>query len=347
LGGKADLFPRTGSILACNALLLIGAMLVTLAITAVDAPIARAESASEAARDQFISRFGRLRNIEARFTLDVNRTPPPEFQGPFKVRGQTHVLRPTHTSFEGEFNFLADRAEFQLRPSVEYAKSARAEGKDASSIIQIRTPQRVETLVRHMAIPTPVGTVSDQVDFRSDTFIEIALGLRAVANGIAVECHDGNQTTLILNDTGEQVHRWLVDSSADGLQVKSYSVSSSQSDCEFIKFSFAEFQRVNGIQLPKKVLIERTLSRQVPGVSGQQPYVVETVTLAVQQYRLDAKDNVVERYQMVWPKGSVVGDTRIGKTFKIASGDRMLTDKDLDEIVNKKRDTTPTPSARP
>ena len=75
-------------------------------------------------------------------------------------------------------------------------------------------------------------------------------------------------------------------------------------------------------------------------MSAKEKYLDESgdttllTTITVNKYSIGSKDNTPDKYQMVWPKGVTILDSRIKKSITIRSKDRTLSDADINDAID-------------
>ena len=96
------------------------------------------------------------------------------------------------------------------------------------------------------------------------------------------------------------------------------------------RIEMSEFRSVDGVMLPY------AMDMQVIWRDNGRDQVTVSKHIAVHEYRLDAPENVPERYQIEWPENTYLLDTRTGVAFRIKEGERrrIIIDSDIfDQIV--------------
>jgi hypothetical protein len=309
--------------------------------------------------DDFVNHLSSLQNLQVEYHLTVHEAPLKLTTRPIVIRGKQLDYHETTKDVLCHFSCLRGSVIIEIHPisasTVPTSQESSVPGPVKVNLVDITkvfSDERWELLNRG-TLSLPSGVISDHDRFYDDdAYIDIGLGLRLFSGATLLREEDlrnkltvrkgavDHQAVFELEDTHSFKHRWEVDES-DGFKVESYTVTGRKSTVPFVIYNFGDFLRVKGVWLPKSI----EALRQYPGSNSPSrsnpPRIWETAKLTVANYVIDSPDNVIEKYRMVWPKGTIVWDQRTGLQIQVRSGDRVLSDSDIFEI-QKRHDTATT-----
>jgi hypothetical protein len=164
-------------------------------------------------------------------------------------------------------------------------------------------------------------------DFNDKNWPDISTRLKSAIISVDLK---GIVTSTVTEDNG-QVHIRTYDS-RNHFALLNYSAFF-PSGQKYIEYSNSNFSQIGGLELPASIV-----ERDTYWESGQE-HVSRTVVLSNIKYVLNDPKNTTDSYYMMWKKGSIVADLRIGRNLSVKSGDRTLTDKEIYQIFKDQGDT--------
>jgi hypothetical protein len=300
-----------------------------------------ADPVANPVRSAWIARLEMLQNFHASYKKEEIFYPPSDtknIEGSAFDGGTIHVMRGSQ-QFEEDFLFLAGR----LRDDATLLKSAMPFEQPTRKIIAF-TGERWEQLQFSSDAKPPLGGILEGPPNLPmyNIGIDYVVGLRiyghgdflepqAFSNAVFKEDSDGVVIEMIdpkAPPSLHAVHMWFTDRKI-GFAVKKYVYRVHDQDCVVVENS--DFKPVDGTILPFKS--KRTDFRK--DESGKVEPRQETI-ISVNRYNLGDLQNTAERYEMVWPKGASVLDTRAKKSLRVDSESRTLSDKEILDAFAKK-----------
>lgn len=299
------------------------------------------------------ARQKRLENLEVKYDYSVDYNPPKGWGKSFlaSAGGRNLAARGIKLGppadgifrYHCEMSTLHGLIYFRQTIAKSSVPMASKYGITGSQIL-IYAPTRFESLTYPLDGGRPFGHITNPSDKLppcgspggSASVILYALGLRpfghdwfhADAFGKMVARAEGRRLLFIYRSPDMYVNKWIFDL-RNHLAITRYelSVRGGSGLHPELAVICSKFRTVNGVALPGK-LVARTLTN-TPG------YFPVVQKFAHVTYKIGEAKNIRSDYIMVWPRGSVVLDSRINKSFLIKSGNRTLTDKQIYNLLHR------------
>jgi hypothetical protein len=313
-------------------------------IAAIPAAVEASPESVAAARKQLVERIAKLHNLSAEFDMTANVTRSPEEIKAImivvqRIREELQKERPDGqlqlninngiTQYHGRYSILGARISSDLQLSDADELRA-AESLAFSPESWVITPERIERLVGPVhAHPTGAIQGPKMKEFPFEWTLDLGLGLRSLGGsalftekdlgeGTLRQLVDGNWG-LTLPENNMTGH-WIFDPKNDFALVRYIITENSKVRHEIVCSNFKPF---SGTSLPTKII------RRQCSTSGGKTWTNETFTVDVQKYTMNDPANIPSRYQMVYPAGAGILDTRSGADFQNREADRSYTDEEL------------------
>ncbi len=222
-----------------------------------------------------------------------------------------------------EFWYLDGRMRHEARVSAEtqkYLREKHSPRRPAFETISVYTRHKYESLSRKESKAPPhrphSGRVEDPgLQLSIDRDVELGLGLKSCGSNQWLKVSDferaqikreSSGTVVVTRDGGHYLHRWTYDSNR-GYALTSYELVRDGRVWWALKNS--DFLNVDGLVLPMQMEIR--VFKEEDGDT------VRTMTkrMTIHKYSLHHPENTPDKYNIVWPRGTVVYDNRIGVTF--------------------------------
>jgi hypothetical protein len=298
-----------------NALVVNGA--VALLLLVADVCVSAEAPKSAIHRDAVQHRLTQLQNVSAHYRCTFTYLPPRELVTP-----GTGGLFTGDWSYECFFSFLDGSAIFDKQTLPETFEHAKKGGwLQTRREIRAFSHDRAESFTVQPSSEDGFGSIINKEVLPSDTVFDCALGLRLWERDSWLEPTDialaaleeDEEVALTFVDNERQRHRLTFDPRLS-YALKTVSVSD-DGGREFYKITASDFLNVDGIFLPQTILAQRL------GFDPGQPQPAERqrVQISVHDYSVNDPGNLPERYHLVWPKGTLVKDQRLGVRVRMAS----------------------------
>jgi len=288
---------------------------------------------------ELINRIGErlnlMRNMQVEFDYTQVSTPPipkHELEMLMKLRAEGQkVLVP----LVGEFNYtcrwtiLGENVRFESNPTDETLRKLPGHIR----IVSVYN-DREEVLYDKISSRTgnPQGMVSTKTQYPK-ALIDVALGLRIIDEPLLIDTNalskfdvqlDNELNDVILSWSNKNNHQHVI------RLAKKYDLAPIKYQVQHhgevgIEWNMQNFVRIGEIWHPKKCII----TYQNKGIESARH------TIQVHKGVLNAHDNVVANYPIVFKNGSDIIDSRIKENFRIVTGDQALNDDKMAEVMGK------------
>ena len=303
-------------------------------------------------RKAVASRLSILVNLSVTYSRDVDFTPQ-NFAGMLRRIERTSAARAAHPgepkisgypilregrwSYLCRFSFLDGRARYErrrARATEDAGRRGHAEGGLLAEV-QSFTPQRVETLSWRVRSQKPIGDIKSRSPLPLSN-IDVALGLRSwVTHNRWLTKADimkmtvrraGADTFVLSRERRGREQRWTFRMTPTIALLRFSDSSPAPAKGQYVVVC-SRFHTVGGVALPGRVS-----ARILPlGPSG--PPSVRTLLTRL-HYSIGSKLNSPSDYDLTFPKGAGVIDTRTGQTFLVESRPRKLSDAAIYAIMH-------------
>lgn len=170
--------------------------------------------------------------------------------------------------------------------------------------------------------------------------VDLGLGLRLlfsehwltpqqIEQASITDIGDGKHA-LSFSDAEGRKHEWQIDAGL-GYALSYYEVV--ETPHRLIAIECTNFDLINGIMVPMKVTMQH-----INVDAGGQRRVRETYTAEISSFIVDDPNNGIDRFRIVFPRGTSVMDYRIQRQFQIVTKDTPLDDATIAKILQRSRE---------
>jgi hypothetical protein len=275
------------------------------------------------------ARQAQLGNVAVHYEMETHYSPPHE-------RVERHSQKnPKAVPLSG---VVRESAEFSISGNVSHYKKTVTErelefqppanARDHALDEQTFQNGRLERLIKDQD-GRILETTIENTPLLPEADIEIALGLRGQFERFRISPDLRNVTVSEEKEKAVMqyktdkgiVHRWTFDPKRSYALV-TYTRADPNGTVLF-EMTADKFEMVNGVALPKSMVL--TAFSTVDG----KYQVVRKANISVKDYALNDPKNTADSLHIVWPRGSVVNDTRIHQKLPITDDHSRLRDSDV------------------
>jgi hypothetical protein len=291
------------------------------------------------AREAVLGWRARVESISATLESEVRDTPDePRIREHFRASGFTRELAIPRDSrtYSESLSLLSGMARLERKLSPDTTK-ALTDARAAAYLSEkwVITPERAESLAKHLGDLSMGGSIRHPKEAPIWLTVDVALSLRGYqqfpwidARAFeAAEFRAGKAGDVIvtMRGGGDTSHAWSFRREW-GYAPQSY-VAKTKDGLSILEIENSDFRLTSGIFLPYR--IKRSTKNFIKEL-GELGATIQTVEITVTNWMVGAADNTRESYRMLWPKGTMVADTRSGIDL-IVERDGVLEDATIAE----------------
>lgn len=294
----------------------------------------------ETAKETLVAKLSLMQSIVARFTLDEVPHCPQEVLDAIerKSPGTQGLVLHGPRSIQCDWRYRDGNMLYTRTMSKDWL-AKQPKGEVSQETITI-AGGRSEHLYYTGESAEAQGIISAPIDLLNEIVVDIGLGFRGDEDKEfiqpqqfkAFDCRitKSGQVEFSRSGTGSYVHTWTFQP-ANGWALISY--RKTQGGFRRFELINSQFQEASGLILPRKMEAKRFAL-----VDGIHERLTEETSVTIESVEVNHPENTVQSFVLTWPKGSRILDNRSSKEFEVTSGDRVVTDTDLAELM---RSTSP------
>jgi hypothetical protein len=292
------------------------------------------------ARAAIKARLDALRNLQADLHYRIDHDEDPALPLPPSAlrldRRRTDLGRASFSLLDG----LARMETITDPATLAYYKNTYGMNIVARELLILWRDGRVDSINQQATGPNGAlqtnGGISSFRRFREEWTLDMALGLRlyrdshwlspqAIDSAQEIPAGDANIVTLRITNLGEQntIHDLRFDKRLLYALVY-YRCTFGPGTDSYEEITNSDFQRQGNVFLPMHIVRR---GRYIDTTGN--PRHPLTYTLTVQRYRLGDPANLPASYQMAWPAGHKIYDSRLKQVIDVGPTTRPLTDDDI------------------
>lgn len=294
----------------------------------------------ETAKEMAVTKLSLMQSIVARFTLDEVPHYPQELLDAIerKSLGTKGLLLHGPRSIQCEWRYRDGNMLYARTMSRDWL-AKQPKGEVTQEIITI-AGGRSEHLYYTGESTEAQGNISTPIDLLNGIVVDIGLGFRGDEDKEFIkprhfkdfDCKitKSGQVEFSRSGPGSYVHTWTFQP-ANGWTLLSY--RKTQGGFRRFELINSQFQEASGLILPLRMEAKRFAP-----VDGMHERLTEETSATIESVKVNDPENTVQSFVLTWPRGSRILDDRSSKEFEVTSGDRVVTDEDLAELM---RSTSP------